>query len=210
MTDDDSSKDRYPRPSGFYEAEERIQKSRFITQIYPLHEKSKLDAIMAPLRKQHYKANHHCFAWMIGHEADPPTFHYSDDGEPSGSAGSPIHRAILSSGLSDVLVVVIRYFGGIKLGTGGLARAYGGCAQHALANVPQVVCVRRTTLTLRFPYSFLNQVRRCAEAFETNEIDTQMSEDVLLKLAAPQTKASGLRQSLEELLMGRGSFLEDE
>jgi uncharacterized YigZ family protein len=207
---DDEHPDRYMRPSAFFEYEERIQKSRFIAQVFPFQEPEDLEKILVPLRKDHYKANHHCHAWKVGHPALSPRFHYSDDGEPSGTAGAPMHRAIDASALSDVLVVVIRYFGGIKLGTGGLARAYGGCALSALKGVPTEECVRRLEISLRFPYSFLSAVKRLARSHEALEAKAVMSEDVHLVLAVPESKALTLRASLESLLMGRGRFLESQ
>ena len=96
--------------------------SRFIAFIYPVETEEEVREIVSGLRKEYHDARHHCYAYRLGYKGD--VFRASDDGEPSGSAGRPILGQIDSAGLSDVLVVVVRYFGGIKLGIPGLIRAY--------------------------------------------------------------------------------------
>ena len=96
--------------------------SRFIALAYPVETEEEVKSIVAGLRKEYHDARHHCYAYRLGYQGD--VFRASDDGEPAGSAGRPILGQIDSAGLSDVLVVVVRYFGGIKLGIPGLIRAY--------------------------------------------------------------------------------------
>ncbi len=115
----------------------KIEKSRFIGTAVPCGNREEAEARYADLRKQYYDATHNCFAFRIGLENDVE-FRYSDDGEPSGTAGRPIFDAIDSHTLTNLIVVVTRYFGGVKLGTGGLLRAYKEAADTVLRNARKV------------------------------------------------------------------------
>lgn len=108
-----------------------IKGSKFLGFAYPVGSTEVIDEILGSLRKRYYDATHHCYAWQLGMKNDAQ-FRYNDDGEPSGSAGKPIYNTILHRELTNILVVSVRYFGGTKLGTGGLARAYGQSASEAL------------------------------------------------------------------------------
>jgi uncharacterized YigZ family protein len=112
------------------ETELEIKKSRFINLVFHIEAETEAEAILAEIRKKHYKATHVCWAYVLN--TNPRRQKASDDGEPSGTAGKPILEVIDHRDLKDVLVVVIRYFGGVKLGTGGLIRAYGGGASDVL------------------------------------------------------------------------------
>ena len=113
--------------------------SRFIAFLYPVETEDEVRTIVASLRKEYHDARHHCYAYRLGYKGD--VFRASDDGEPSGSAGRPILGQIDSAGLSDVLIVVVRYFGGIKLGIPGLIRAYKTSSADAIANADVVETV---------------------------------------------------------------------
>ena len=106
--------------------------SRFIAHAYPVETEDEIKEIVASLKKEYHDARHHCYAWRLGHMGD--RFRANDDGEPSGSSGRPILGQIDSHGLSDILVVVVRYFGGIKLGIPGLIRAYRTSTEDAICN----------------------------------------------------------------------------
>ncbi|MEA3500160.1 MAG: YigZ family protein [Candidatus Marinimicrobia bacterium] len=106
--------------------------SKFIGNVFHVKSIDKIDEILDKMRKKHHSANHNCYAYRIGIK-DNDNFRYNDDGEPSGSAGKPIYNEFLKHNISDVLLIVTRYFGGKKLGIGGLIKAYGYCAEHTLA-----------------------------------------------------------------------------
>ena len=113
-----------------FETELEIKKSRFIGRVYPIQDETEADTILAAVKKEHYKATHVCSAWVLN--TVPARQKASDDGEPSGTAGKPILEVINKRAVKNVLVLVIRYFGGIKLGAGGLIRAYSGTAAEVL------------------------------------------------------------------------------
>ena len=132
--------------------------SRFIASAWPVGSEAEVKAVVDGLKKKYHDARHHCFAYRLG--LDGARFRANDDGEPSGSAGRPILGQIDSAGLSDVLVVVVRYFGGIKLGIPGLIRAYKTSTADALANAQVVEKVAGETWRLEFAYLSMNAVMK--------------------------------------------------
>lgn len=141
----------YPVPAGPVDGEIVITKSRFVAALRPVGTRAAVLAELAVIRAAHPGASHHCHAYLIGSPQSGQAG-MSDDGEPSGTAGRPIFSVIEHRGVGDVLVVVTRYFGGIKLGAGGLVRAYSGAAQAVLSKMTVVTHqpVSRVTLTAAF------------------------------------------------------------
>lgn len=131
------------------------------------------------LRKKYFDATHNCYAYRIGLEA-AEEFRYSDDGEPSGTAGRPIYDAILSRELTDVLVVVTRYFGGIKLGTGGLGRAYREAAIGVLANASVIEKYLMKRLRLDFSHDLVSIVMKVLSEYHLKPEQTEYGETVEL------------------------------
>ena len=132
--------------------------SRFIARAYPVETEEEIKEIVTSLKKEFHDARHHCYAWRLGHLGD--RFRANDDGEPSGSSGRPILGQIESRGLSDILVVVIRYFGGIKLGIPGLIRAYRTSTADALDHAGIIEKTAVTRYRLRFGYMDMNAVMK--------------------------------------------------
>ncbi len=132
--------------------------SRFIAFAYPVESIEEVKPLVDALKKEYHDARHHCFAYRIGHKGD--VFRANDDGEPSGSAGRPILGQIDSAGLSDILIVVVRYFGGIKLGIPGLIRAYKTSTADALAAATVVEKTACQYFTVEFEYLQMNSVMK--------------------------------------------------
>ncbi|MEI6140797.1 MAG: YigZ family protein [Mariniphaga sp.] len=128
--------------------------SRFIAFAFPVSDEQQIKEIIASLMKEHHSARHHCFAWRLG--ADHRSFRVNDDGEPSGTAGRPIFSQIQQHGLTDILVIVVRYFGGILLGTSGLTNAYKQAAAEVLNNATVVEKVIEITIEANFDYLAMN------------------------------------------------------
>lgn len=158
--------------------------SRFIALAYPVETEEQVKDIVAGLKKEYHDARHHCYAYRLGHLGD--RFRANDDGEPSGSAGRPILGQIDSAGLSDVLVVVVRYFGGIKLGIPGLIRAYKTSTADALEHAKVVEKVAGLSFRIRFDYLDMNAVMKVLKDLSlpvSGQIfDTQCSVDVRVRL----------------------------
>ena len=132
-----STPERYPVPAGQHRVAEKISRSRFITTIAPADSIDAATAFVDGVRRELADATHYCWAYVVGPPGDTGRVGMSDDGEPHGTAGRPMLTVLLHSGVGDVAVVVTRYYGGTKLGTGGLVRAYSGGVQKALATMPR-------------------------------------------------------------------------
>jgi len=128
--------------------------SKFIAYAFPVSNEQQIKEINARLKKEHHSARHHCFAWRLG--ADLQLFRVNDDGEPSGTAGRPVFSQIQQLELTDILVVVVRYFGGILLGTSGLTNAYKQAAYDVLANAAIIEKIVETTIEVTFDYLVMN------------------------------------------------------
>ena len=127
----------------------KVEGSKFIASAFPVDLRFQAEEMLTKVRKKYFDATHHCFAYTLGSEGKE--FRYSDDGEPSGTAGIKILAAIQSKDLSDILVVVTRYFGGTKLGTGGLGRAYFASAHRVLSDAAVVPKVVTEEMQITFP-----------------------------------------------------------
>lgn len=183
-------------------AETRVQRSRFLAEVAPAADEAAARAHLADVARRHHDARHHCFAWRLGHGADLVEFR-SDAGEPSGSAGEPILNALRGADLTDVAAVVVRWFGGVKLGTGGLGRAYRECTELALADAPRRRVHLGRELDLAFPYPLQNTVahllethggRRTAEAYDTG---------VAWRVWLPLDRVDAFRDAAEAAGQGR-------
>ncbi len=196
-----SDPDTYYCPTGEGRAETKVKGSRFLGIVSPASTVTQAEQILRDLQKKYYDATHVCFAWRVGH--DEERFERAADaGEPSGTAGAPILAAIARTGLTDTFVAVVRWYGGTKLGTGGLARAYGECAGLALEDAPGEARIRRTTIEVTVPYPQTGLVLRLAERFGAIPAESVYSEDVMIPLAVPLSRLTGLHEALMEATAG--------
>ena len=132
--------------------------SKFLAFAYPVETEEEVKRILTDVRKEYFDARHHCYAWRLGLSGEP--YRMNDDGEPSSTAGRPIHGQLLSHELSDILVVVVRYFGGTKLGVPGLIRAYKTATQDAIANAQIIEKVAGEHFTVSFDYLQMNDAMK--------------------------------------------------
>lgn len=172
--------------------------SRFIAQAYPVETEGEIKEIVEKLKKEYHDARHHCYAYRLG--LDGARFRANDDGEPSGSAGRPILGQIDSAGLSDVLVVVVRYFGGIKLGIPGLIRAYRTSTADALAQARVVEKIAGRNYQVSFPYLAMNSVMKVVKDLSLQQRDQSFGESCSLDLR--------VRLSLEADFLERMSHID--
>ncbi|UFH49041.1 IMPACT family protein [Pseudomonas sp. KNUC1026] len=179
------------------EYREDIRKSRFIALAGPAESPEQAQAFLA--RHSDIGATHNCWAWKLGSQ-----YRSSDDGEPGGTAGRPILAAIEAQGCDQVVVLVIRWYGGIQLGTGGLARAYGGCANKCLQQAAKIELVMREQFILACTFSEHALVRlRIQEAGGLIEDEAFTAEGVNLRIALPPPAATALAEQLTDLSRGR-------
>jgi uncharacterized YigZ family protein len=164
-----AANDSYQTIAAREDSEIKIAGSRFLSYAIPCTEVDTFTTALEALRKEHYNATHHCFAWRIGYEGTE--FRYSDDGEPGGTAGRRILGSIDRLGLTDLGIVVVRYFGGTKLGVGGLSRAYTDAADAVLARCAVERRYLTDTLLLDFPYDVTSQVHHVLETHGVDILD---------------------------------------
>lgn len=160
-----------------------INKSRFLTFVYGDVDASDAARKIAELKKKYYDSTHVCYAYIADETGNE--FRFSDDGEPSGTAGIPIYEAIKNGGYKKVLVAVVRYFGGIKLGAGGLVRAYGGCASEALDSAQKKIYVLSDIFEAFFNIGLYSKVGKAVTA-RGKIIEQQFDTEVKLVFALPQ------------------------
>ena len=181
----------YPVPAGPVDRELLINKSRFISWLRPVASREQAMAVIDEARARYPDASHHCYAYLLGNPASAQAA-MNDDGEPSGTAGKPIFNVIQHKGMSDVLVVVSRYFGGVKLGAGGLVRAYAAAAEAVLAEVERVESVPQVTCRLEMGFPLEQRLRHWAEQNSAEVLDVHYSQSVAMTLRCPT-------QSLDDL-----------
>lgn len=166
-------------PAGETRIELIIKKSRFIATAAPVFSIDEAKAFVSRIKAEFADASHNVPAYVVGF-GNAVTAHCNDDGEPSGTAGRPALAVLQGSGLGDVAVVVTRYFGGTKLGTGGLVRAYGDSVRAVLEELPRAEKVPTHTIMLAFPYSHLERTRRLITAHNGQILDEDFSADVTI------------------------------
>ena len=168
--------------------------SRFIAWAYPVETEEEVKEIVAGLKKEYHDARHHCYAYRLGWLGD--RFRANDDGEPSGSAGRPILGQIDAAGLSDVLVVVVHYFGGIKLGIPGLIRAYKSSTADALSQAEVVEKIAGKSFRLRFGYLAMNPVMKVLKDMDIPAKDQEFGMDCALTVRVRLSLEAAFRERI--------------
>ena len=178
---------------------EKVKGSRFVADAAPASDEAGVLAVVDRLRAESPDATHHCWAFRLegGRERS------DDDGEPHDTAGAPILRHLQGSGLADVVVVVTRWFGGTKLGRGGLVRAYGAAAAAVLADAPVVERPVLTTLSLTHPYDLSGAVEAVLAAHDATILDAEYGAQVVARVAVPRSRASAFVDDMAEATAGR-------
>ena len=195
--------DRYLTIKNEAVVETKVKGSRFIAESCMVADVASAQMRLEQIRKREYAATHHCFAYRVG--ALPEiVFKYSDDGEPTGTAGKPIYNVVAGADLTSVLLVVTRYFGGTKLGPGGLTRAYGSAAQAVVeqSGIRENFVTQRFRMTIDFSHYEL--WRALMNNIEATVLTTNFSTDVVMEVAVRAGRSEQLRAAFVELTAGRG------
>ncbi len=193
---------RYPVPASRVRIQEVILRSRFITTLAPVPTVEAAKAFIAEIRGEFADATHNCYAYVAGPPGSTAQVGMSDDGEPGGTAGRPMLAVLLGSGIGDVAAVVTRYFGGTKLGTGGLVRAYSGGVKAALAELPVVDRIAKAVLLVRGPYSWITPVARLLPRYEARIAGQEYASGVTWHIEVPEERGDALRAALVDLSRG--------
>jgi len=175
----------------------RDRGSKFLGFAYPISSDNEIKAIVAKLKAEHTKANHHCWAIRLG--IDRSVFRVNDDGEPSGTAGRPILNTLLSKNITNVLVVVVRYFGGTLLGVPGLINAYKAATEAALEQAQIIEKTVNDVYTITFEYPQMNDVMRVIKDEQLQVLEQVSELNCSIKLAVRKTQVEGVMYKINKL-----------
>jgi len=184
----------------FYELE--IKKSRFLAWVEPVADAEAAKARLAACRSAHPGARHICFVFSV-----PGTSGMSDDGEPSGTAAKPMVNVLNHKGLVSVMAIVVRYFGGIKLGAGGLSRAYGGAVAKALEQAEYQAVERQWSILIRCPFALESQIRRVCETYQVALLEVQYGQAVSASLQVADSIKTDLVSALQATAPGNSELI---
>lgn len=182
----------------------KIKGSRFIGETAPALDKQQALSALEAIRKREHAATHHCYAYRVGIE-DKAEFKYSDDGEPSGTAGRPIYDAIIGAELTNLVCVVTRYFGGTKLGTGGLSRAYSQAAREAIAKSGRQVHYVTDRYRVQLDFAFFDRLQVLLNRLEVGQ-KAIFSDQVTLDLVVRQSRAEEMTRGIEAITSGKAKI----
>ncbi len=196
----------YPVPAGEHRTRDEVARSRFVTTLAPAPTVEDAHAFVARVRAEFPDATHNCWAFVVGPPGSTGRVGMSDDGEPHGTAGRPMLTALLHSGVGDVAAVVTRYYGGTKLGTGGLVRAYGGGVAGALATLPTVERVTWARWHAVVDYAAVTVLQQLLAAHGGRAVAEQYGADVRYDLELPEAAADSFARALRDATRGRAQI----
>ncbi|MBK8904741.1 MAG: YigZ family protein [Anaerolineaceae bacterium] len=192
---------RYPIPAAETRAEIEVKNSRFVATAVPAFTVEQAREFIARIKAEFSDATHNVPAFLVGF-GNSVTAHCNDDGEPSGTAGRPILAVLQGSGLGDIAVVVTRYYGGTKLGTGGLVRAYGDATKAVLDILPRAEKVPTHTVMLALPYNLLERVRLLVGEWNGRILEEEFAADITMTMQFTVARFPGFQDALRELSHG--------
>ncbi|MEP1446050.1 MAG: YigZ family protein [Paraglaciecola sp.] len=191
----------YQVPAKVHQVELEVKRSKFLTFAAPAVNRREAEDFIRSLREQHPQANHVCWAYIAG--APNTTIRsMSDDGEPSGTAGMPMLKVLEYSGYGDLVVAVVRYFGGTKLGTGGLQRAYSDAVSLVLSELPLKLKVARTAVQLSYDYAYDGSISRLLERYDVENIEPKYAQQVTLAIALASSELSTFKSDVTNITAG--------
>jgi uncharacterized YigZ family protein len=202
MTEQDKYKTIAKASEGIY----KEKGSKFISYAYPISSEDEVKHLVADLKKKYYDARHHCFAWQLG--LDGKRFRANDDGEPSGTAGKPIYGQIRSHELTNILIVVVRYFGGTKLGTSGLIHAYKEASIDAINNTSIVEKTVNDVYQVNFDYGVMNDIMKIMKEENPEIINQDFNLRCSIKWSCRQSSVGRIISKLEKIESADLEFLE--
>ncbi|AYA42263.1 IMPACT family protein [Xenorhabdus nematophila] len=192
----------YLIPAASVSFTEEIKKSRFITLLEHTSGVDEAKLFIQSIKEHYPDARHHCWAFVAGAPDDSQQLGFSDDGEPTGTAGKPMIAQLIGSGVGEITAVSVRYFGGIKLGTGGLVKAYGNGVQQALKLLGTEYKVPQKLYQLRCEYSHISMVEQLLQQFSGQVIASDYAENVTLQISLPATLVGEIGDKLRDLSRG--------
>ena len=212
MEQEEREQDTYVILSDHVQAEITEKKSRFLADAYPVYGEEEAAEKIQEVSKKYYDARHHCFAYVLGDRKE--IVRQSDNKEPAGTAGRPILSVIQGENLTNILIVVTRYFGGILLGTGGLVRAYTGSAGAVLSRAKEEgkLCTLRHAqkLRIRLPYALAESISYYFSQNEIRILETVYEAEVTMRICIPAGKVRGVIQEITQKTSGVAEVMREE
>ncbi|WP_282126812.1 IMPACT family protein [Marinifilum flexuosum] len=199
------SNDTYKTISQQCEGLYKEKGSKFITYAYPVSTEEEIKEHIAKLKKEYYDARHHCYAYMLG--ADKKNFRANDDGEPSSTAGKPILGQILSNDLTNILIVVVRYFGGTKLGASGLIHAYKTAAADAISNAEILDKTVNDIYDIHFDYLVMNDIMKIIKDEQPEQLGQDFNLTCKITLSIRQSEVERLIQKFEKITSAKAEYI---
>ncbi|MCC6929388.1 MAG: YigZ family protein [Gemmatimonadaceae bacterium] len=198
--------DRYPIPAARARAELVIERSRFVCTVSRAESPEAAHAFIREMQREFEDATHNCWAFVAGPPGSSARIGMSDDGEPHGTAGRPMLTVLMHSGVGEIVAVVTRHYGGTKLGTGGLVRAYSAAVQEALARLERRERVETVDVKLRVGYAAFAAVRNLLPGHEGELLDERFGDNVELLVRVPASNVDALRVAVGNATSGQGTF----
>lgn len=202
--------DAYRVPTAVAQVEDVIRRSRFVTRAGRVSSREEAARFVQETRERVPGATHYCWAFNAGEPGSTAQVGMSDAGEPHGTAGRPMLHTLLHSGVGEVVVVCARYYGGVKLGTGGLARAYAGGVKHVLEVCRTVERVERSAVVVTVAYEAVRRVDRVLEDFGATVSERIFGADVRYRILVPSHRLEDLGPAIAEVTAGRSRVAEDD
>lgn len=204
-----SSKTAFHIPKTSIRVEQEIKRSKFITSVQRVDSRLEAKTFIEEIRAEFPDARHHCSAFLIGNPASTTELGQSDDGEPQGTAGKPMLNVLQHKDIGNIAVVVTRYFGGIKLGTGGLVRAYSSSVQQAIDQLPLKRFEAKVPLCFQIGFPYENTIRSLLSKQTISITQTLYSDVVSMQIHLSASEIGEIKKELENLTRGDIIFLED-
>ena len=199
---------RYPVPGGRHRVEQVIDRSRFLCTVERVRTVAEAQAFIRAMQAEFPDATHHCWAYVVGAPGSTDRIGLSDDGEPHGTAGRPMLTVLLHSGLGEIAAVVTRYYGGTKLGTGGLVKAYGGAVQEALLEMPRALQVDTATVAFSVPYSAVGAIQQLLPALDAELLAQAYGTEVDYTVRLPRERQVECATAIADLTRGMSTVRE--
>lgn len=193
---------RYLVPKGAHRIEQVIDRSRFLCTISRVNSTDEAQAFIKAMNAEFPDATHNCWAYVVGAPGSTDRIGLSDDGEPHGTAGRPMLTVLAHCGIGDIAAVVTRYYGGTKLGTGGLVKAYGGAVQECLASLPTEMRVEVVVGTFTVGYAHIGAVQQLLPTLEAEIVQQVFAESAAFTVQLPRERAADLASLLRNLTRG--------
>ena len=193
---------RYPVPAQQHRVEQVIDRSRFICTVVRVQSSGEAQAFIKVMNAEFPDATHNCWAYVVGAPGSTDRVGMSDDGEPHGTAGRPMLTVLLHSGVGEIAAVVTRYYGGTKLGTGGLVKAYGGAVQEAVADMPRAERVDSVDVTVQVGYGSIGAMQQLWPEFEAELLEQRFEVDAEFSVRVPRVSLPAMQRAIQNATRG--------